>query len=116
MVEDVLFIRYSIVDSMIDRLRVETSSSNKRRITTCSTGSLFWPAVVNSARIWVCSFASFCSPWMECDVTEVGVMVESSKARMWAAAETFAVKFQLIKRLGRNCFGEDGVKAIREWL
>jgi hypothetical protein len=28
----------------------------------------------------------------------------------------FAVKFQLIKRLGRNCFGEDGVKAIREWL
>jgi|HubBroStandDraft_2_1064218.scaffolds.fasta_scaffold148016_1 hypothetical protein len=29
MVEDVLFIRYSIVDSMIDRLRVETSSSEQ---------------------------------------------------------------------------------------
>jgi hypothetical protein len=48
MVEDVPFIRYSIVDSMIDQLRVETSSSNKRRITTCSTASLFRPEFIQS--------------------------------------------------------------------
>ena len=27
----------------------------------------------------------------------------------------FAVKLQLIERLGRNCFGKDGVKAIGRW-
>ena len=35
---------YSIVDSAIDQLRVETSSSRERRITTCSMASLFRPA------------------------------------------------------------------------
>jgi hypothetical protein len=36
---------------------------------------------------------SFCSPWMECNTTGSGVMVESSKARMWAAAETLQSSF-----------------------
>ena len=27
----------------------------------------------------------------------------------------FAVKLQLIERFGRNCFGENGVKAIGQW-
>jgi hypothetical protein len=83
----------SIADSMIDQLRVETSFSIERRITTCSIASLFRPAVVISARMWVCSFVSFWSPWMECNMTGSGVMVESSKARMWAAAETLQSSF-----------------------
>jgi len=52
---------------------------------------------------------------MECNMTGSGVMVESSKAPMWAAAGDFAVKLQLIERFGRNSLGKDGVKSIGEW-
>jgi len=100
---------------MIDQLRVETSSSIERRITTCSIASLFRPAVVISARICACSFVSSGSPWMECNMTGSGVIVESSKAADVGGSGDFAVKLQLIERLGRNCFGKDGVKAIGQW-
>ena len=42
-------------------------------------------------------------------------MVESSKAADVCGSGDFAIKLQLIERFGRNCFGEDGVKAIGQW-
>ena len=42
---------YSICCSTMDQLRVETSSSIERRMTTCSIASLLRPAVVISARM-----------------------------------------------------------------
>jgi hypothetical protein len=56
------FWSYSIADSMTDQLRFETASSIESRITTCSSASLFRPAVMTSARIFVSSVSSFWSP------------------------------------------------------